>query len=49
MHYSTIELIDCYRIRKSYKTLKGGFGELPIDISRDNEGSFQTVLAPLVD
>ena len=31
---------------KSHKTLKGEFGELPIDIPRDREGSFEPQLIP---
>ena len=31
---------------KSKKTLKGDFGELPIDIPRDRQGSFEPQLIP---
>ena len=31
---------------KSKKTLKGDFGELPIDVSRDRQGSFEPQLIP---
>lgn len=31
---------------KSKKTLKGEFGELPIDIPRDRQGSFEPQLIP---
>ena len=31
---------------KSKKTLKGDFGELPIDIPRDREGSFEPQIVP---
>jgi putative transposase len=35
---------DNARIGKSRKTLKGDFGELPIEIPRDREGSFKPQL-----
>jgi putative transposase len=31
---------------KSKKTLKGEFGELPIDIPRDRDGSFEPQIVP---
>ena len=34
------------RSGKSRKTLKGEFGELPIDISRDRDGSFEPQIVP---
>jgi putative transposase len=34
------------RIGKSKKTLKGEFGELPIEILRDRDGSFELQIVP---
>jgi putative transposase len=47
-HSAIINTAGNARNGKSSKTLKGEFGELPIEIPRDRDGSFHTLLATLV-
>ena len=45
-HESVTNVSGNARNGKSRKTLKGEFGELPIEIPRDREGSFEPQLIP---
>ena len=45
-HESVANTAGNTRNGKSKKTLKGGFGELPIEVPRDRHGSFEPQLIP---
>lgn len=45
-HHSVTHLSGNTRNGKSKKTLKGEFGELPIEIPRDRQGQFEPQLIP---